>query len=111
MITTAFEAAFSGVLLRPVMAAAYMGGSGSDDGYGHMSGYGMGFFGAGHWLVGILVIVLFAALIAGFVRLFSGSGSTKSRGRDAMAELDLLYAKGNVSQEEYLRKKSDIAGE
>lgn len=110
MGTLSIAAAFSGVLLRSVPVAAYMGGSGADSGYDHMSGYGMGFFGIGHWLFGILLIVLFAALIAGFVRLFAGGNRGKSQGQDPVTALDLLYAKGEISREEYLKRKADITG-
>ena len=91
-------------------AFAHFFDSDGGDGYGHMSGYGMGFYGVGHWLIGILVILLFAALIAGFVRLFAGGGGTRSRSEDPMTALDLLYAKGEISREEYLKKKADITG-
>jgi uncharacterized membrane protein len=110
MATLSTAAALSGVLLRSVPVAAYMDGSGSDGSYGHMSGYGMGFFGIGHWLIGILLIVLFAALIAGFVRLFTSGGGKRSLGEDPMTVLDLLYSKGEISREEYLKRKADITG-
>ena len=108
LLRRAGAAAVLSSLLISSPAFAHLYDSDGGGGYGHMSGYGMRFFGIGPWLVGILVVVLIAALIAGFVRLFTGG--EKSQGNDAMATLDILYAKGEISREEYLKRKADITG-
>lgn len=79
------------------------------DGYGHMSGWGIGIgmmFGPVLW---IIVLGLVVAGVVWFVRSFNG-GATKPGKSDALRELDLRLAKGEIDAEDYAARKSLLSG-
>ena len=74
------------------------------DGYGHMSGWG---YGMGMMFGPILWIVVLGLVVAGvvwFVRNMDG-GAVRLEKSDAMSELDLRFAKGEIDAEEYTSRK------
>ena len=80
------------------------------DGYGHMSGwgYGMGMmFGPILWIV---VLGLVVACVIWFVRNTDGGSSMRGKS-DAMTELDLCFAKGEIDAEDYTARKKLLTGE
>ena len=77
---------------------------GDPDGYGHMSGWG---YGMGMMFGPILWIIVLGLVVAGvvwFVRSMDG-GATKHGKSDAMRELDLRLARGEIDAEEYTARK------
>lgn len=80
------------------------------DGYGHMSGWG---YGMGMMFGPILWIVVLGLVVAGvvwFVRNTDGGSSTQGTS-DAMSELDLRFAKGEIDAEDYTARKKLLTGE
>ena len=80
------------------------------DGYEHMSSWGVGMgmmFGPILW---IIVLGLVVAGVVWFARSLDGaaSGSGKS---DAMSELDLRLARGEIDAEDYAARKKLLTGE
>lgn len=74
------------------------------DGYGHMSGwgYGMGMmFGPILW---ILILGLVVAGVVWFVRNMDGGAAGHGKS-DALSELDLRFAKGEIDAEDYSARK------
>ncbi len=74
------------------------------DGYGHMSGWG---YGMGMMFGPILWIIVLGLVVAGVVWFVRGMevGATKSGKSDAMSELDLRFAKGEIDAEDYAARK------
>ena len=80
------------------------------DGYGHTSGWGyeMGMmFGPILWFV---VLGLVVAGVVWFVRNTDGGPSMRGKS-DAMTELDLRFAKGEIDAEDYTARKKLLTGE
>jgi putative membrane protein len=76
-------------------------------GYGHgwgLGGGGMG-FGFVFWLAILAAII---AVIVWFAR--SGPSDRNQRRSSGLEVLEQRYARGEISREEYLEKKRDIAG-
>lgn len=74
------------------------------DGYGHMSGWGSGMgmmFGPVLW---IIVLGLVVAGVIFFVRQADKNG-TESGKPDAVAELDLRLARGEIDADDYSARK------
>ncbi len=80
------------------------------DGYGHMSGWG---YGMGMMFGPILWIVVLGLVVAGVVWFVRNTDSGSSvRGKsDAMTELDLRFAKGEIDAEDYTARKKLLTGE
>ena len=78
---------------------------GADHGYGGMMGFGGfgGFFGLLFWLV------LIVAGIAVFRWIFMKTNGTP-QGPSALEILNRRYAAGEITEEEYLRRKKQIQG-
>ncbi|PRY90310.1 SHOCT domain-containing protein [Donghicola tyrosinivorans] len=75
--------------------------------YGHMmDGYGVGMmFGPVLWLI---VLGLVVAGVVWFIRQPGNSATPKSAG-DAMAELDMRLARGDIDPEDYAARKKLLA--
>lgn len=71
----------------------YMGGIGRGAGFGHF-----GFMG----LIGLLIIAAIVVVIIFVVK------NKKSIDSDIIEELKVLYARGEITEEEYLKRKSVI---
>lgn len=66
-------------------------------------------FGFGHWFFGILFWIVILLILIGLVRVVGGFGS--SEGRRDKTPLEILeerYARGEIEQEEFERRKRDI---
>ena len=88
----------------------------------YYSGYGMGPFGGGHGVIGILVmlfflaLVVFAVLIAIRMLRHKGhfapphfhEGQVDPSARNALQILNERYAKGEIDDEEYKRRKTEL---
>lgn len=74
-----------------------------------MDGYGMGGFGFG----GIFMILWWILIIVGIVVLVKWVlGSSASQGGSAGKALDILkerYARGEIDEQEYQKKKQDLS--
>lgn len=77
--------------------------------YGDFYGYGMMRNGFG-WVMLLLFCILVVIGIIVFLRFFvkANNSSHKSYGRTAINILDERYARGEITDEEYKRKKADI---
>ena len=79
-------------------------------GYG-MNGYGMGGFGFG----GIFMILVWVLIIAGIVMLAKwlftayGTGSRNGDGSNALDILKERYARGEIDEQEYQKRKRDLS--
>ena len=72
--------------------------------FGTEGGWGFG-MGAGMWLVWILVLVVFVAL----VKIFSGSqGSTPPSHDEPMEILRRRYASGEIDDKEFARLRQEL---
>lgn len=68
-------------------------------------GFNMGFGGGFMWLVWILLIIAILWVLA----MISGSKSDPSKGQKTALEiLEERYAKGEINQQEFLKKKKDL---
>ena len=80
------------------------------DGYGHMSGWG---YDVGMMFGPILWIIVLGLTVAGviwFVRSTDNGGSKPGKS-DAISELDLRLAKGEIDAEDYAARKKLLTGE
>lgn len=94
-------------LLAVVFASPAMA---DPDGYRHMSGWG---YGMGMMFGPILWIVVLGLVVAGvvwFVRNTDGGSSMRGKS-DAITELDLRFAKGEIDAEDYTARKKLLTGE
>lgn len=80
------------------------------DGYGHMSGWG---YGMGLMFGPILWIIVLGLVVAGIVWFARGmdGGQQKPGKTDAMSELDLRFARGEIEAEDYTARKKLLTGE
>ena len=79
-------------------------------GYGHMSGWG---YGMGMMFGPILWIIFLGLMVAGviwFVRSMDREGGKKGTS-DALDELDLRLAKGEIDAEDYTARKKLLTGD
>ena len=66
-------------------------------------------FGFGHWFFGILIWVVILLVLVGLVRGIGGFGSSDGkRNKSAREILEERYARGEIDQEEFERKKRDL---
>ncbi|GEO79863.1 SHOCT domain-containing protein [Companilactobacillus mindensis] len=66
--------------------------------------WNMGFMGGGMWLSGIIfLLIVFAAIY-----LFSNSNRNHTNKTNALEILDQEYAKGNVSDDDYKKRKENL---
>lgn len=67
-------------------------------------------FGFGHWFFGILFWIVMLLLLVGLVRAIGGFGS-RDRRRDKTPReiLEERYARGEIDQEEFERRKRDLS--
>ncbi|WP_417809725.1 SHOCT domain-containing protein [Thioclava sp.] len=82
---------------RPALADSY-------DGFGHM-------WGGGNWMFGGLMMVVFWGLIIGLIVLVVRGFSGRSDGAAGQSALDILkerYARGEIDEEEYERRKAKL---
>lgn len=80
------------------------------NGYGHMSGWG---YGMGMMFGPILWIIVLGLMVAGviwLVRRMDGPGQKKGT-FDALGELDLRFAKGEIDAEDYTARKKLLTGD
>lgn len=65
----------------------------------------------GGWLAMLLFWLVFIALIVGTARYLFVNGRREGREREMSARelLDRAYARGEISREEYQRKREDLA--
>lgn len=74
------------------------------DGWGHMGGVG--------WLGMLVVWLIGLALVAAVViALVRSSRSNPPPSRPGLDELDARYARGEIDDEEYLRRRALLLGE
>jgi len=80
------------------------------EGFGHMSegGYGSGMmFGPVLWLI---VLGLVVAGVVWFIRNIDGSHQTRGGRSNALAELDMRLARGEIDAEDYAARKKLLGG-
>lgn len=66
-------------------------------------------FGFGHWIFGILFWIVIVLIIVGVVRAVGGSGGGDRRaGMTPLQILEQRYARGEIGQEEFDRRKRDL---
>lgn len=66
-----------------------------------------------HGVLSLLLLIIVIAAAVAIVRALSGRGGPPagpSRRSPGLAVLEERYAKGEIDRDEYLQKKSDIAG-
>lgn len=63
------------------------------------------FLGDWHWLVGVGFVVLITALILGFIAI----GRRKHTNNDVIELLKMKFAQGEITEEEYLRRKKILS--
>lgn len=77
-----------------------------------MGGYGMGGFGAGFGFGGVFMILWWILIIVGIVALVKWMlGPRAGQGGQSGSALDILnqrYARGEIDEEEYRKKKRDL---
>jgi putative membrane protein len=112
-ITTTAGIAALGVGALSLPAAIRAQGSPGRPGalWGMMHDWGSG----GFWLMSLVMMAWFAALVAVIILLVrwlgSGPGVRSTSSRTARDILDERYARGEIDQKEYLQRKRDIWGE
>lgn len=78
--------------------------------FGHMSGYGYGvgmMFGPILWLI---VLGLVVVGVVWFVRGIDGNRPSSGGRSDALAELDMRFARGEIDAEDYAARKKLLGG-
>ena len=97
-------------LWTPIVALVASPAAADPEGYGHMSGWG---YGMGMMFGPILWIVVLGLMIAGviwFVR--STEQDSKKKGiSDALGELDMRFAKGEIDADDYTARKKLLSGD
>jgi putative membrane protein len=81
--------------------------------WGMMDGWTWGWYGAGHMLFWLVIIILVVAGVAWFARSGSRRGNIlplSDQRSSALTMLEERYARGEIDREEYLQKKRDLAG-
>lgn len=75
-------------------------------GFGSCFGFMDGYYGGG-WFMSLMMVILLAVAIVAAVSIIRKSNrSSKKNSYDAaLEELKIEFAKGNLTEEEYLRKK------
>lgn len=78
-------------------------------GFGSCLGFGNGFYGG--WFMPLVMIVLLAATIAAVILIMKKTKhSPRKNSYDAsLEELKIEFVKGNLTEEEYLRKKKILS--
>lgn len=76
-------------------------------GFGGCFGYGSPFWGIGGILMGVVCVLLITVVIIFVVRALKKTGHLHSSA-GAMEALKLRYAKGEITEEEYLRIKKTL---
>jgi putative membrane protein len=61
-------------------------------------------------LVGLLLVAVVIAVVMLAVRSASGGGGGGGRSADAVHELELRYARGEVDRDDYLQRRADLEG-
>jgi putative membrane protein len=79
---------------------------------GHMMGGGMMGGGAFMWFWAIFAVVVLALLVVGVVWLVRTLADAGPAGATSTArqELDLRYARGELTREEYQQRRADLEG-
>lgn len=92
------------ILALPLAGPAY-----ADVGeYGHMMGWGYGF---GMIFGPILWILVLGLVVAGVIWIVRGTGQPPAKdGSNAMAELDMRLARGEIDAEDYAARKKLLNG-
>ena len=77
---------------------------------GHMlrPGFGFGFYGAHAWVAGALALLFIAAIVLSIIAIVRTSKHRKISSSSALEALDIRYAKGEVSKDEYESIKKDL---
>ncbi len=93
------------------------------NGYGHGYGQGHGWMGDGFWfgglihgVLGVVVTIVVAVAAVALVRFLwrlgsDAAGATTSatvQASDALAALDMRYARGEIERDDYLQRRSDL---
>lgn len=87
-------------------ASAALAGPGDEYGYGHMWGGGFGMMGGGLFMLVFLGVIIAISVIA--VRWLSDSG--RSSGSNALNILEERFARGEIDEEEFSRRKAALKG-
>lgn len=67
-------------------------------------------FGFGHWIFGVLFWLVIIVVLIAVVRGLSGAGGgDRVRDKSAREILEERYARGEIDQEEFERKKKDLS--
>ncbi len=76
--------------------------------FGMMDGYGYGMMSGGYWILGLIFwILVIIGLVLLIKYLWEGSGA--KRGEESALEiLKKKYARGEISKEEFEKKKKDL---
>ncbi len=90
------------LVMAVVMAIFY---SDNDTGFGMMGGSGLG-FGAGLMIIAVVILALIIVIALGGSENHTVVYGTQSNAQEI---LDQRYARGEISQEEYVRMKGEIA--
>lgn len=80
------------------------------EGYGHMSGWG---YGAGMMFGPVLWLIVLGLVVAGviwFVRSMDGGRPHQGGRSDALAELDMRLARGEIDADDYTARKKLLGG-
>lgn len=75
-------------------------------GFGSCFGFMNGFYGGGWFMPLLMAVLLVASIVAAVLIIKKINRSSKKNSYDtALEELKIEFAKGNLTEEEYLRKK------
>ncbi len=77
---------------------------------GNMMGGGFMWFWAVFWVVVLALLVVGAIWLARTLTASGGGGRAGDPAADARRELDLRYARGDLTREEYLQRRADLEG-
>ena len=76
------------------------------DGYGHMSGWGMGWGGLLMVVVLVLLVAAVVALVVALARTGTDSGPPPEPATGALRTLDERFARGEIEEQEYLHRRA-----